>query len=100
MIALRSPNVTRTAPSAKPIGRVLPEHIEIDLSGPDIIRRILNPDHIKIPRRPGEGNKPIFDRDELRESIERRMALDDNERNPKPPDPPFEQRVVAIIRFA
>jgi len=59
-----------------------------------IVRRILTPENVAIPRRSGEGARPIFDRDELRESMQRRVRAGDNDVNP----PLQEQRVVAIIR--
>ena len=59
----------------------------------EIIRGIVAPETVKIPRRETEGVRPIFDREELRESILRRMKSGDNEENPG-----VEQRVVAIIR--
>ncbi|ODM92223.1 hypothetical protein Ocin01_14461 [Orchesella cincta] len=73
-------------------------------AAPTIIRRILNPEDVKIPRRVGEGSRPIFDRDELREAMRRRMRANDNEENPPQPNTYIteptvtQQRVVAIIR--
>ena len=63
-----------------------------------IIRSITNPEEVKIPRRVDEGIRPIFDREELRDSIARRMQAGDNEVNPTTIVPETPQRVIAIIR--
>ena len=63
-----------------------------------IIRSITNPEEVKIPRRVDEGVRPIFDREELRDSIARRMQAGDNEVNPTTIVPETPQRVIAIIR--
>ncbi len=72
------------APTTRP---VVPEKA-------DIIRSIVNPENVKIPRRETEGVRPIFDREELRASIKRRIQTGEHEENLGLP----EQRVVAIIR--
>lgn len=64
-----------------------------------IIRRILDPDTVKIPRRIGEGSKPIFDREELKEAMRRRFAAEDeNPTESGPSQQASSQRVIAIIR--
>jgi hypothetical protein len=69
---------------------------------PRIIRRIMDPTEVKLPRRTGEGARPIFDREELRDAMIRRQRMDDNEQNPPlavpVQEPPQTQRVIAIIR--
>lgn len=78
--------------------------IQPEPPAPSIIRRILNPDDVKIPRRVNEGAKAIFDREELREAMIRRMRANDNEENPPQANTYIQegnapqQRVVAIIR--
>lgn len=64
----------------------------------------MNPEEVKIPRRVNEGSKPIFEREELREAMIRRMRANDNEENPPQANAYIQepsvtqQRVVAIIR--
>lgn len=92
--------------SSKPSSSLegLPSISLIQADPPSIIRRILNPEDVKIPRRVHEGSKPIFDREELREAMLRRMKANDNEENPPQANVYIQepsvtqQRVVAIIR--
>jgi len=72
------------------INRIHPQ----DPNDTNIVRTIIHPENVRIPRRENEGLRPIFDREELREAIKRRIEAGDNEQNPCNP----EQRVVAIIR--
>ncbi|XP_021958474.1 female-specific protein transformer isoform X2 [Folsomia candida] len=63
-----------------------------------IIRRILDPDDVKIPRRSGEGARPIFERDELKEGMRRRFASDGDEgHNRSPPVLQHPSQRVMII---
>ena len=43
------------------------------------MRRILDPETVKIPRRLGEVAGPIFERAELKEALRRGFAVDDND---------------------
>jgi len=65
-----------------------------------VIREIVDPELVRIPRRKDEGCRPIFDREELREGIIRRMKSGNTDDNPDSNAGATEtqQRVVAIIR--